>query len=197
MTGQSDRRLALSASFAFLALCTRADPYTRVTPRERGLHTRSRAVVAIAELGSHAMSSALPSPQDAEFLRNLARTKSFSQNPRFKKHSSLDTGVRRQSRLSSYADYYDGGESECSSSKDDEKRLLHDFGAQFYPLSPRGHRGRGEHAAVQAKVALAIVLIFAAGLLGGVFLINRSDAEDWFGVRTTLEDYGVAFKQST
>lgn len=134
---------------------------------------------------------------DVEFLRNLNSTRnmSFSQNPRWRRHASLDAGVGRfRSRLSST---YEGeGDSPTSSSfgaEEEKQRLLSDFPGPSSPWSsPTGFSFERKRSPMK-MVLVGVVLIFV-GAVFGIVALSQDGAEDWWGVKTKLEDYGVKFK---
>lgn len=142
--------------------------------------------------------ASLPISSDAEFLKNLSSTRSFSQNPRWKRHASLDAGVGKfRSRMGTMYDSDASSPTSSSFGPEEEKRLLHDFPS---PLSPWGSPTRPlferkKRSPVKTACIGAVLLIL--GAIGGIVLLSQDGADDWWGVKTKLEDYGVPFKHTS
>lgn len=126
----------------------------------------------------------------SDFARRLSNVRGFSANPRWKRHLSLDAGVGQfRSRMNSA---YDGDYSPLSTPGYDgseEKPLLSPWGSPMRPVFDLEDRKKKK----KLPLVLGCLLLLLLGALGAVVLLNRPDAEDWWGVKTKLQEYGVVF----
>lgn len=138
-----------------------------------------------------------PSLADDEFMRRLAGTKAFSDNPRWRRHASLDAGVFR-SRMGSLLPYSDSvSPVSYAESPEDEKRFLNDFPSGrssifahsahspgAFSLRPRQRRG-GVCVGLGAGVALLLLLVVWASRS------KRPIEHQLWAAKDMLEEYGV------
>ena len=134
---------------------------------------------------------------DVEFLRRLAGAQGFSENPRWKRHASLDAGVCR-SRMGSILPYSDNvSPVSYADSPEEEKRFLNDFPSARssifahsatspgpFSLKPRqGRRG--------VCVGLGVVVAFLLLLGGWASRTRRPIERQLWAAKDMLEEYGV------
>jgi hypothetical protein len=125
---------------------------------------------------------------DSDFARRLSNVRGFSNNPRWKRHLSLDAGVGQfRSRRDSM---YDGEYSPLSTPDYDgseEKPLLSPWGSPMRPVFDLEDRKKKS----KLRQVLSCLLLLLLGALGAVVLSNRPEAEGWWGMRSKLEEYGL------
>ncbi|GAA6040237.1 hypothetical protein JCM8097_004199 [Rhodosporidiobolus ruineniae] len=178
------------------------------TANQRGAPGRP-SPLAPTTLSSHAQSPPPSAPTTpattAEFARNVQNLRSFSQNPRWRRHS-FDGGRSRVGSVAAGAAAHDQLDSPLTPSfygdfRDEKGRLLStvDFPQSplytpfFFPPRRRWYKDR-------RTVALATAAAFALFVFGGMVgtsLLSRPGATDWWGVKSALEDYGVVSAKST
>ncbi|GAA5850379.1 hypothetical protein JCM8547_001853 [Rhodosporidiobolus lusitaniae] len=151
---------------------------------------------------------ATPSSQ-FEFARNLANTKSMSQNSsRFRRHASLDLGAAFRCRQggtfgtpatgtgyeqvdSPITPYYE---------TDEKGRLLSVSFPQSPMYSPFIFHKKEAWYKDKRNVALATAAAFSLFVFGGIVgfsFLNGPGARDWWGVKSTLERYGVPIQHAS
>ncbi|ORY89411.1 hypothetical protein BCR35DRAFT_262402 [Leucosporidium creatinivorum] len=127
-------------------------------------------------------------------MPNTDSVRGFSSNPRWKRHLSLDAGVGQfRSRMNST---YDGEYSPLSTPGYDgseEKPLLSPWGSPMRPVFDLEDKKKKN----KLTLALGCVMLLLVGAMGGVALLNRPEAEDWYGVKSKLEEYGVKFDHAS
>ncbi|BGO91602.1 hypothetical protein NBRC10512_008049 [Rhodotorula toruloides] len=139
--------------------------------------------------------SSAPIETLSDFQRNLANSRSFSQNPRSRRHASLDLGVAQiRARTDSEAPDSPLSSGRLSSAGFDEKqRLLYD--SQLSPLySPFSFPRRPPWWKKRKNLTGAAFAALTLFLLGGIMGLSRLDdprAKHWWGVKDVLQDYGL------
>lgn len=134
---------------------------------------------------------------DTEFLRRLAGAQGFSDNPRWKRHASLDAGVFR-SRMSSILPYSDNvSPVSYADSPDEEKRFLNDFPSARSSIFAHSNHSPGAFSLKPRKRRRGLCL----GLSGGVALLllllvwasrsKRPLERQLWAAKDMLEEYGV------
>ncbi|GAA5996508.1 uncharacterized protein JCM10292_003016 [Rhodotorula paludigena] len=161
----------------------------------RGISIVQRGVSYLAAPSAHPPTDHSTS---SDFLRNLANTRSFSQNPRARRHASLDLGVARARAGSMEVESPISTVSPVSYGEDEKRRLLSLYDSApvsplctpFAPVPPRRAWWKSRRN-VSAAVSAALTLF----VLGGLFalsIINRPGSRTWWGMKDVLEDLGVA-----
>lgn len=169
----------------------------------------------------HSSSSPASTPpvtptSQTEFARNLAGTRGMSQaqNPRFRRHASLDFGAANfRSRVGSvygtpnslvFAPGDGGIDSPISPYHDatfDEKgRLLSVSHPQSPMYSPFVFTRRKAWWKDKKNVGMATAAAFSLFVFGGILgfsLLSGDGARTWWGVKTALEDYGMEFQHAS
>ncbi|KAM0753119.1 hypothetical protein T439DRAFT_311789 [Meredithblackwellia eburnea MCA 4105] len=133
---------------------------------------------------------------DSTFARNLANARGFSQNPRWKRHASLDGAAFRQ-RASSFQYDSPSGLTPYYDSPDEEKRFLSDFPSSrssVFSLGPRSpdsltfRRPTRRRNLVLVGVALGVLFLTATLIASSKKRIVRKKLE---AAKDLLEDLGL------
>ncbi|BGP48289.1 hypothetical protein JCM10450v2_004161 [Rhodotorula kratochvilovae] len=145
----------------------------------------------------------------SDFLRNLANTRSFSQNPRVRRHASLDLGVA-QIRARQGSEMWDAMSSPRSSTSlvsydggfEEKRRLLSiPYDMPDSPLySPFSFPRRVPWWKSRRHISAALTAAVTLFLLGGIFglsMLAKPGRRGWWGVKEVLEDLGVASFEHT
>ncbi|GAA5901768.1 hypothetical protein JCM5296_005401 [Sporobolomyces johnsonii] len=145
---------------------------------------------------------------DSDFVRRSANARSLTQKPRWKRHVSLDAGVGHfRSRTSSVSySRQDDSDSTISTSStspwqpsDEKKRLVlgHPKSPLYSPFHFPKRKPWYKKRNNLAKATAVAATVFVVGGMAGLGLLDQSGAQDWWGVKSALEEYGGLFEHAS